>query len=430
MDAAPSALTPLFALVDCNNFYVSCERVFQPWLRGKPVVVLSNNDGCIISRSQEAKALGVRMGAPWHEARALTETHGLIGLSSNYALYGDLSRRVMAILGEMAPRQEVYSIDETFLDLTGVPSPECLAQAMRERVLQWTHIPTCVGLGRTKTLAKLANHVAKTRPENGGICNLESLEAGEREALFAAIPVGEVWGVGRRLQEALSASGIRTVADLARADPDRLRTRFSVVLARTVLELRGLSCLSLEEVADPQKQLIHSRSFGHLVIERADLEEAVRTFTLAAAAKLRQRGLQTSMLQVFVRTNPFRPQDPQYNNTIAMPLAAPTQDSRILTALSREGLARIFRPGYRYKKAGVMLTALGDARLQQFDWLHPGDAEESRTLMAVVDRINRHMGRNTVQWGLNGRTAQWGMRRDQRSPRFTSRWEELAPVRS
>ncbi len=426
MDAAPSALTPLFALVDCNNFYVSCERVFQPWLRGKPVVVLSNNDGCIISRSQEAKALGVRMAVPWHEAKPLAESHGLIALSGNYALYGDLSRRVMAILGEMAPRQEIYSIDETFLDLTGVPEPVALASVMRERVLQWTHIPTCVGLGSTKTRAKLANHVAKTHPASGGVFNLEALSPREEQVLMAGLSAGEVWGVGWRLREKLESMGIRSVADLMRADPDRLRARFSVVLARTVLELRGQSCLSVEDVTEPQKQLIHSRSFGHLVTELADLEEAVHEFILTAAAKLRQRGLQTAMVSVYIHTNPNRTQDAQYRNSISLPLAAPTQDSRVLAVLAREGLHRIFRPGYRYKKAGVVLTALSGIAQQQLDWLHPGDSARSRALMAVVDRINRDMRRNSVQWGLQARAGHWGMRRDLRSPRFTSRWEELA----
>ena len=429
MDLAPAPVKPLFALVDCNNFYVSCERVFQPHLNGQPVVVLSNNDGCIISRSAEAKAMGVRMGLPWHEAKPLT-AQGLIALSSNYALYGELSARVMNILGDMAPRQEIYSIDESFLDLSGVNNPERLAVEMRERVWQWTHIPTCVGLASTKTRAKLANHVAKKWKQLNGVFNLENLSPVQEQALFSRLPVGEVWGVGRRIQERLERMGIRKVADLQQADPDAMKKQFSVVLARTIKELQGVSCLSLEEMAEPQKQLVYSRSFGHPVETFAHMQEVLHEFVVIAAAKLRQRGLQTAMVAVFVQTNPFRLDEPQYRNGIALPLAVPTQDTRLLAELVLKGLCLIYRGGFRYKKAGVLLTALSGVEQRQLDWLNPGDSERSRALMAAVDGINRGMGRNTVRWGLPTDAGHWRMRQERRSPRFTSAWEELKVVKA
>jgi DNA polymerase V len=429
MDLAPAPVSPLFALVDCNNFYVSCERAFQPQLNGKPVVVLSNNDGCIISRSAEAKTLGVRMGIPWHEARPYL-AEGLIALSSNYALYGDLSARVMNILGDMAPRQEIYSIDETFLDLSGVTAPEKLALAMRRRVLQWAHIPTCVGLGSTRTRAKLANHIAKKARDGNGVFNLEALSPEDEQTLLASLPVGEVWGVGLRWQEKLQRLRIRTVADLCAADADWLRAQSNVVLARTVKDLQGVSCLSLEDVAEPQQQLMHSRSFGHPVTELRHLEEAVHDFITTAAAKLRQRGLQTAMMSVSIQTYTHRGPETQYRNSAALPLPAPTQDSRVLAQLAREGLHRIFRPGFRYKKAGVLLTALSGVEQRQLDWLNPGDSERSRALMAAVDGINRGMGRNAVRWGLPTDAGHWRMRQERRSPGFTSAWGELKVVKA
>ncbi len=429
MDLAPAPVNPLFALVDCNNFYVSCERAFQPHLNGKPVVVLSNNDGCIISRSAEAKAMGVRMGLPWHEAKPLLG-QGLIALSSNYALYGDLSARVMNILGDMAPRQEIYSIDESFLDLGGVPDPERLAHAMRQRVLQWTHIPTCVGLASTKTRAKLANHVAKKWKALNGVFNLETLSPSQEQTLFSRLPVGEVWGVGRRIQEKLERMGVRHVADLQQADPDTMKRQFSVVMARTIKELQGISCLSLEEMAEPQKQLVYSRSFGHPLETFAHMQEVLHEFVVIAAAKMRQRGLQTAMVTVFVQTNPFRQEEPQYRNGITLPLAVPTQDTRLLAELVLKGLCLIFRGGFRYKKAGVQFMALSGVEQRQLDWLNPGDSERSRALMAAVDGINRGMGRNAVRWGLPTDAGQWRMRQEQRSPRFTSTWEELKVVKA
>lgn len=430
MDLAPPALKPLFALVDCNNFYVSCERAFQPHLNGKPVVVLSNNDGCIISRSQEAKAIGVKMGIPWHEARALVASHGLIACSGNYALYGDLSHRVMSILADMAPRQEIYSIDETFLDLTGVPEPEILAQRMRQRVLQWTHIPTCVGLGSTKTRAKLANHVAKKYPQFKGVFNLENLTPDQEKRLFSHLPVGDIWGVGRRLQDKLTRLKINTMADLCAADTDWLHKQFNVVLARTVMELQGTSCLKLEDIHEPQRQLIHSRSFGHLVTTLEDMEEAVQEFITIAAAKLRQRQLQAAMVGVFIQTNPNRMQDNQYRNGINLALPTPTQDTRLLAQLALNGLKQIYKPGYRYKKAGVVLTALSDLQHCQSDWLNPGDDERSKALMKTIDCINQGMGGNTLRWGLPSHAEHWQMRRAMRSPRFTSCWEELMEVKA
>ncbi len=416
----------LIALVDCNNFYVSCERVFDPRLRNRPVVVLSNNDGCAVSRSQEAKDLGIKMGAPWFQIRHFERSHGLVARSSNYALYGLLSNRVMSILRDMAPGQEIYSIDESFLELTGIADPLALGREMRARVLQWTHIPVCVGMASTKTRAKLANHIAKKSLKCQGTFNLESLTPEQEDRLLGKIEVGQVWGVGRRISDKLSRMGILTVKDLKRCDPDAIQERFSVVLARTVSELQGIACLSLEEVTPPKKQIMVSRSFGELITTEEELREAVVHYVTRAGEKLRQEGLMAQTLMVFAHSNPFREEDMQYRGARVIPLVTPTQDTRKLIAAALTGLSDLYVAGILYKKAGVMLTDLFGQDIQQEDLFAANDSEGSKRLMQVLDTINKHHGWGTIAMAASGLNEQrWRMRTDLKSPAYLSQWKEI-----
>ncbi|MEO5355346.1 MAG: Y-family DNA polymerase, partial [Magnetococcus sp. XQGC-1] len=306
------------ALIDANNFYVSCERVFNPALQERPVVVLSNNDGCAVARSNEVKALGVKMGEPWFRLRDLAQQHGIVALSSNYALYADMSQRMMTLLGDFTPHQEVYSIDECFLDLGTQHDVTPVGHAMRLRIASWLGLPVGVGIGPTKTLAKLANHVAKKRPAYAGVCNFNIMPAEDLERLLAEIDVAEVWGVGPRGAERLRTMGITNVLSLRRANAGQLRKRFSVVMVRTVEELNGVSCLSLEMVAPPRQQIQSSRSFGQPVYEQEELAEAVLTFLRRGVRRMRGQELVTGAIHVFIRTNPFRESEPQYCQGITM----------------------------------------------------------------------------------------------------------------
>jgi DNA polymerase V len=422
------------ALVDVNNFYVSCERVFQPRLEGLPVVVLSNNDGCAVSRSAEAKALGVAMGTPWHLMKDLVKKHGIVGLSSNYTLYGDMSRRAMSVLAQFAPSvdQEIYSIDECFLDLT--PQPDVNAGSVgvdiRQRVRQWTGLPVCVGIGPTKTLAKLANHIAKKRPEWNGVCDLGALAPDVCSALFSEFGVREVWGVGPRLESRLVAEGIHTVADLRALEPSIARQWFSVVLQRTVSELRGMACLSLEDVAPNKQQIIASRSFGAPVFTADELAECVRAYMTRAAEKLRRQGSVAGMVGVWLETNRFRSQDAQYHPSASARLPQATDDTLRLVGFATALMRRIFRAGYRYVKAGVMLMDLRARPIVQgslFDVSAEFDERRAR-LMAVLDRATAKWGRGVLAPGSAGMTTRWAMKRERMTPAYTTRWDELARV--
>lgn len=324
----------VFALVDANNFYASCEKLFNPSLKNRPVVVLSNNDGCVVARSAEVKALGIPMGMPWFKLRDDARRHGIVAYSSNYALYADLSNRVVEILSGFTPSLEVYSIDESFLDLSGLAQEGYPAYGakIRERVADWVGLAVCVGIGSTKTLAKLANHCAKKAlAGSNGVCDLSAMPEAQLTSLFSRIEVDEVWGVGRKLSERLATMGIRTVQQLREADAETIRSRFSVVLERTVRELRGVSCLDLEEIVPTKQQIMSSRSFGTLVYDLADLEEAVATYIGRAAEKLRGQNSLAGAVQVCIRTNIFKPEAPQYQRTVTVPLPEATADTRILT---------------------------------------------------------------------------------------------------
>ncbi|MFO7541536.1 MAG: Y-family DNA polymerase [Thiobacillus sp.] len=420
-----------FALVDGNNFYVSCERVFNPGLEGRPVVVLSNNDGIVVARSPEVKALGVKMGAPWFQLHDLARKHHILAYSSNYTLYADMSNRMMRVLATYSPQQEIYSIDECFLGFDGFPPADLAAigQRIRAQVKQWVGIPVCVGIGATKTLAKLANHCAKKNlAGNDGVCDFGQINAAELDTLFARIEVGEVWGVGRRLTEKLAARGITTVRDLRDADAVTLGEAFSIVLQRTVMEMRGVSCLELEELAPAKKQIVSSRSFGAYVYTLPELEEAVSTFMARAAEKLRHQGSVAGAIQVFVRTNPFKPGQPQYQNGLTLPLTAPSGDTRTLTRAALRGLKQLFKPGYAYQKAGVTLMDLRAAGYHEQRQLFDTAPPDRPALMQVIDRANALWGRGTLRLASEGIAKPWHMRRERVSPAYTTRWEDLPGV--
>ena len=424
---------PQFALVDVNNFYVSCERVFQPKLENVPLVVLSNNDGCAVARSAEVKALGVAMGTPWFRMQDLARRHGISAFSSNYALYGDMSNRVATILRDFAPDIEVYSVDESFLRIEAVAhlygGAPAMGRQMRERIRQWTGLPVCVGCGPTKTLAKLANYLAKKHAVFNGVCDLNSLSRPERLQWMHKIEVGEVWGVGRRLVNRLQAMDIRTVLELRNASPQHLRTQFGVVMERTCSELRGISCLELEDIVPPKQQIMSSRSFGVPVESVAELSEAVATYIAIATEKLRLQASVAAALHVFVQTNRFKDNEPQYSAGRLVPLPEPSDDTLVLTHYALLGLKAIFRPGYRYKKAGIMLSLLSDKAARQESLFDDPEARvRSARRMAALDAINRQFGRDTLRSGASGTTRPWGTRSKNRSPCYTTRWDELPEV--
>lgn len=416
------------ALVDCNNFYVSCERVFNPKLEGKPVVVLSNNDGCAVARSNEVKALGVKMGEPWFKLEKLAKQHGIIALSSNYALYGDMSARVMSILSSFSPQQEVYSIDECFLGLDGFP-PESLmkyGQTIRRTVSQNVGIPVCVGIAETKTLAKLANHCAKKGlAGRDGVCDFGRLSDVELSRLFASLPVGDIWGIGRKITERLLAMGIETVEDLRIANPDNICQQFSVVVERTVKELNGIPCIELEDVGTPRQQIMVSRSFGQEVSNFDDLSESVAYFATSAAEKLRKDGSVAASICVFIRTNPHK-ESPQCHRSVIVPMSQPTDDTAKLVNAATRGLREIYRIGFGYKKSGVLLMELQPKETIQaalFD--DPTEQAKSAKLMQVMDSINRRMGKGSLTIAASGTRQRWAMRRDRKSPNYTTEWSEL-----
>ena len=423
------------ALIDGNNFYVSCERVFQPELEGKPVVVLSNNDGCVVARSAEVKALGVPMGIPWFKLKDLAKQHGIIAKSSNYTLYGDMSQRMHSVIAQFSPEQEIYSIDETFLDLTGFNRDlVAYGQEIRQRVRQWTGIPVCVGIGSSKTLAKLANHCAKKAhvPSMAdGVTDLNQLSASGLRELFSRVEVGEVWGVGRKIQERLGGVGIETVQQLKDSSLSRIKKEFNVVLARTVAELNGESCLALEEVAPPKQQIMSSRSFGQPVFLLEDLNEAIVSYTSRACEKLRHQHHVAGSIQVYLRTNPFKPDEPQYNNGVTVKLLHPTNNTFTLAEAALYGLKKIYKLGYAYKKAGIMLTDLcpeHQVPVDLFSGFDLPETQKAKTLMATLDEINAKMGRGTVRSAGEGLRKAWAMRSDNKSQAFTTDWAQLPMV--
>lgn len=425
------------AHIDVNAFYCSCERLFRPDLAKRPIVVLSNGDGCVVARDALVKQLGVPMGQPWFEMKKFARENGIVGFSSNYVLYGDLSRRVMSVLGQFSPDREIYSIDEAFIDLTPQPRLEGTAtgHAIRDRVWRWTGLPVCVGIGATKTQAKLADWIAKHDTSVAGVCDLTTMAPEERQARFEQIEVREVWGIGRRLAERLREHAIFTVADLRASDPRRLREHFNVVLERTVRELQGEACVDLEEAPPPRQQIIASRTFSAPIFEADEMAESIREYMGRAAAKLRQQGSVAKALGVWIETNRFRTQDAQHNGsrTISLPMA--TDDTAVLTTWAVALMRKIFRTGHRYWKSGVMLLDLSNKGAEQLSLFDaPLLAQEQRrtSVMRVVDDANAKWGRGILgigSAGLQGARG-WSMKRELLSPRYTTRWDELPEGRA
>lgn len=421
----------MFALCDVNSFYASCETVFRPDLKGRPVVVLSNNDGCVIARSAEAKPF-VKMGEPYFKQKDLFRRHGIIAFSSNYELYADMSNRVMTTLEELSPRCEIYSIDEAFCDLTGVRNCRDLTdfgREIRETVLRRTHLTVGVGIAQTKTLAKLANHAAKQwQRQTGGVVDLSNLE--RQRKLMALLPVDEVWGVGRRISKKLESMGIDTVLKLADTDIRFIRKHFNVVLERTVRELRGEPCLGLEEFAPVKQEIICSRSFGERVTEYEQMRQAMCSYASRAAEKLRGEHQYCRFISAFVKTSPFALNEPYYGNSASVKLLTPTQDSRDIITAATKCLDAIWRDGHRYQKAGVMLGdfySQGVAQLNLFDDNAP--RKNSEKLMEVLDQLNAKDGRGTLYFAGQGIQTAWQMKREMLSPRYTTRYNDLLVVK-
>lgn len=421
----------MFALCDVNAFYASCETVFRPDLKGRPVVVLSNNDGCVIARSAEAKPL-VNMGEPYFKHKALFRRHGITCFSSNYELYADMSSRVMTTIEEIVPRSEVYSIDEVFCDLSGLDRYCDLAdfgRQIRARVLQHTHLTVGVGIAPTKTLAKLANYAAKKwQKQTGGVVDLS--DAGRQRKLMAALPVSEVWGVGRRIAARLKALGIQTALQLAESDPRFIRQHFNVVLERVVRELCGESCLALDEL-DPVKQVILcSRSFGERITDYDSMRQAICSYAARASTKLRREQQCCRFISAFIKTSPFDSRAGYYAERASIALPIPTQDSRDITKAAVGCLDKIWKAGFFYQKAGVMLGDFYDpdvAQLSLFD--APSGSPKSHALMAMLDTLNATSGKGTLYFAGQGSQPAWQMRREMLSPRYTTRYADLLRVR-
>lgn len=420
----------MYALVDVNNFYTSCETVFRPDLYGKPVVVVSNNDGCIISRSAEAKLLGIKMGAPYFKIKEELRRQNVTVFNSNYALYADLSHRAMLTLTEIAPAVEVYSIDEAFIDISGLSN--CIplttfGHQLRKQVLKNTGLTVGVGIAPTKTLAKLANFAAKNWPKIGGVAELSDHQ--RQRKLMSKVPVEEVWGVGRHISKKLQSMGIETALQLADSSSWIIRKNFNVVLERTVRELRGESCLAFDEFSPTKQQIMCSRSFGHRITEYEDMHQAICTYAERAAEKLRTEKQFCCVISVFMRTSPHANNEIFYSPQASGRLAIPSNDTRDIIRVATNSLDRIWKEGFRYMKAGVMLSdffSQGVAQLNLFDEHKPW--HNSRELMQVIDDLNRS-GRGTVWFAGQGIQKSWSMKREMLSPGYTTRYSDLPIVK-
>jgi DNA polymerase V len=420
-------MATIFALCDCNNFYVSCERVFNARLVGRPVVVLSNNDGCVVARSEEARAIGIKMGAPIFQVEQTIGAYGVQVLSSNYALYGDMSNRVMSVLGDFTPEIELYSIDEAFLR---VNKPEnCsvtdFARKLQERVYRWTGIPLSIGMAETKTLAKLANQLAKRSDKAKGVLDLS--RSPYRDYALECTLVERVWGIGRQYRKLLNSRGITNARQLRDVDVRWARQALTVVGARIVEELRGNSCLPIES-CPPRKSLTCSRSFGTMIESLSELREAVASFTIRAAERLRKNQLAAGAITIFAATNRFSKSQPYYTNSVTVEMAYPTDTTPELLERSLACADTLYRDGCRFKSAGVILNGLVPASPMTIRMQDDEKWVKRRRLMQAVDRLNRRMGRDTVRFAAAGLRQQWKTKFEKRSPRYTTNWSDLATV--
>jgi len=414
---------PVFALIDCNSFYASCERVFRPDLAKVPIVVLSNNDGCVIARSYDAKPF-IKMGEPYFQIKHKLEQHGIVPFSSNYALYGDMSERVMMLIESMVPAVEIYSIDEAFADLSGIDGLDALGRQIRARVFQCTGIPVGVGIAHTKTLAKLANHTAKRlQAQTGGVVNIT--DPVKRDWVLRNTDVSEVWGVGRKMKLHLDALGIKSAMDLAKADPWTLRKKFSVVIEKTARELAGTSCLELDEPDPPKQEICCSRMFGKRLTELPPIKEALATYMMRASEKLRAQGSLCKKVRVCIRTGMFNPDEAKYANGVVVDLPYPTDDVRLLTKAAVDAVDHIYRPGFKYSKAEVMLLNLCQPGEYTDDLFAVSQPAEATRLMTVLDQINERWGRGTLRSASVPTNPDWGMRREMMSQSYTTRLDQL-----
>ncbi len=417
----------VFALIDCNSFYCSCERICQPELKRKPVVVLSNNDGCVIARSAEAKELGIGMGAPYYQVREQMRRQGVVARSSNYTLYADISNRVMRVMAEMLPGIEVYSIDEAWGDMTGVADPAELGRGIRNRLAHEIGMPVGVGISTTKTLAKLANWAAKKWKATGGVLDLT--DPIRQEKLLRLAPVSEVWGVGHRSAARLAALKIATAWELAQFDIGTLRKTFGVTMERTARELRGMSCIGFNEGPPPKEAICSSKMFGVRQTELPPIREALAAYVARAAEKLRGQNSLCSTIQIGLQTQLADRNGPRYTDAITLALPSPTDDTREILALAQRGLGQIYRPGYPFSKCSILLMNLSQRGELTPDLFAPKPRCGAERLMAVIDQINRREGRDTVRIGRVPPTPVWAMRREMLSQRYTTRWDEIIGVR-
>jgi len=417
----------VFALIDCNSFYCSCERICQPELKRRPMVVLSNNDGCVIARSSEAKALGIGMGAAYYKVRDEMRRQGVVARSSNYTLYADISNRVMRVMAEMLPGIEVYSIDEAWGDMSGVDDPAALGRSIRERLALEIGMPVGVGISTTKTLAKLANWAAKKWKATGGVLDLT--DSTRQEKLLRLAPVAEVWGVGHRSAARLAALKISTAWDLAHFDIGTLRKTFGVTMERTARELRGICCIDFHQGPPPKEAICSSKMFGVRQSELPPIREALAAYVARAAEKLRAQNSLCSTIQVGIQTQLADREGPRYANAVTMALPAPTDDTREILALAQRGLGQIYRPGYPFSKCSILLMDLSQRGELTPDLFAPKPRRGAEQLMAVVDQINQREGRATVRIGRVPAKPAWAMRREMLSQRYTTRWDEVIGVR-
>ncbi len=421
-------MSKLFALVDCNSFYVSCERVFAPSLKNKPVVVLSNNDGCAISRSREAKNAGIAMGAPIFKCEELVKQHDIKVFSANFSLYGDMSNRVMSALSSFTPNLEIYSIDEAFLSLEGFTDYGYLSygRKIRSTVKEQTGIPVSVGIAPTKTLAKAANHIAKDNPKMGGVfCFIDEKDI---DQWLEKTPVREIWGIGHEKALFLNRHGITNALQLKQAPDEWIRKNLTIMTLRTVMELRGTPSIIFEEIQPNKKAIVTSRTFGYEVSGLNEMEEAISAYVSRSSEKVRYQGSVAGYIQVFIETNPFKGH--YYRNSASVDITPPTAYTPQLVNIAKRLLAKIYKDGYRYKSCGVMLTNFSDERQVQQDLFAPvySDSPKQR-LMKVMDAHNRATDSGELFFAAEGSGKPWFMKQSRKSKRYTTRWDELLEIK-
>jgi len=418
----------MYALIDCNNFYASCERLFRPDLRNKAVVVLSNNDGCAIARSNEAKALGIKMGDPYFQIKEFCKENNIHIFSSNYTLYGDLSSRVMGVIEQSCPDIEVYSIDEAFIDMKTVAKElrEPFCQDLQKRILKEVGIPTSIGIGSTKTLAKLANHIAKKKLKT------PVFSIDKDSFWLEKIDIRDVWGIGAKLNERLNAQGIYNARELAKQNPHLIKSRYNVILMRTVMELQGASCLGLDD-PEPKQSIFCAKSFGDMQSELSVIEEALSSYVAKVCEKMRKQNCKAMRIQVFLMSNRFRRDLRQYSNRMDYQFIHPTNDVRVITGIAKSCLNKIFRKGIYYKKVGFGVLEMMDAHQSQGDLFSPMDTsktERSSKLMKTLDSINKRFGDNTLHVAACGFDRKWALKSDLCSPAYTTRWSDIPIVKA